>query len=294
MTEMKNELELRIDQQVGLLNWNFDELNRQLDEQLKKYQGLQFSDAEMAEAKKTKAMLNHIAKEINDRKISVKKQFCAPYDAFAEQAKQLIAKINDCSKDIDDQVKAFEKKKDDEKRAAIEAYWKDNGPTSLKINLDQVWNEKWLNTTYSEVQWQDDIDQIAKQVEKDTDLIVKMPTDQMNFMAEDYRKTLDLGASLANWQRHLDDLQEIEELKQKAAAEAEARQKALEERQAKIEQYKVRDVDASPVQENKAPIEEYWAVMEVSGTKEQMMEMTDQIHRIGLKMHVQNKGKRTK
>ena len=35
MTEMKNELELRIDQQVGLLNWNFDELNRQLDEQLR-------------------------------------------------------------------------------------------------------------------------------------------------------------------------------------------------------------------------------------------------------------------
>ena len=30
-------LEVRVEQQLGLLNWNFDELNAQLDEQQEKY-----------------------------------------------------------------------------------------------------------------------------------------------------------------------------------------------------------------------------------------------------------------
>ena len=37
-------LEVRIEQKLGILNWNFEELNRQLDVQLEKYRGLTFTD----------------------------------------------------------------------------------------------------------------------------------------------------------------------------------------------------------------------------------------------------------
>ena len=41
--QVSSELEVRVESKVGLLNWNFEQLNEHLDIQLKKYQGLQFS-----------------------------------------------------------------------------------------------------------------------------------------------------------------------------------------------------------------------------------------------------------
>lgn len=224
-----NNLELKVNQEVGLLNWNFAELDAQLDEQLKKYDGLQFTDQEIPEAKKTRAALNNVAKEINARKISVKKQFCAPYDAFAEQAKKLIAKIDSCNSGIDAQIKAYEQSQKDAKQKEIEEYWKKNKPTFIHENVERVMNAKWLNASCTPADWKNQLQMVIDRINSDTDTIAKFGPDEMNFCMEDYLKTLDLSATLQNWQRHVDDAKRAEEAKAQMEANRAAREEAQNE-----------------------------------------------------------------
>ena len=210
-----------------MLNWNFAELDVQLDEQLKKYQGLQFTDQEIQEAKNTRAALNNVAKEINSRKISVKKQFCAPYDEFAEQAKKLIAKIDSCNSGIDAQIKAYEQSQKDAKLKEIEAYWQANKPTFMHENVQRVLNPKWLNASCTPADWENQLQIVIDRINSDTDIIAKFEHNEMNFCLEDYLKTLDISVTLQNWQRHIDDAKRAEEAK--AQMEVQKRQKAEKE-----------------------------------------------------------------
>ena len=224
-----NNLELKVNQEVGLLNWNFAELDAQLDEQLKKYDGLQFTDQEIPEAKKTRAALNNVAKEINARKISVKKQFCQPYEDFAEQAKKLIAKIDSCNSGIDAQIKAYEQSQKDAKQKEIEEYWKKNKPTFIHENVERVMNAKWLNASCTPADWKNQLQMVIDRINSDTDTIAKFGPDEMNFCMEDYLKTLDLSATLQNWQRHVGDAKRAEEAKAQMEANRAAREEAQNE-----------------------------------------------------------------
>lgn len=204
MTETKA-LEVRVEQKLGLLNWNFEELNQQLDAQLEKYRGLTFTDDQMPEAKKTRAALNKVAKEINDRKLAVKREFCAPYEQFETQAKSLIGKIKDVSSEIDQQVKDYEEAKKQQKRQQIEDWWKENGKKT--IPLAQIFDQRWLNTTCSDSEWQGDLHQICEKTTRDLATITGLHEDghpeKVDFLIEHYMKTLDLSATLAAWSDHV-------------------------------------------------------------------------------------------
>lgn len=231
-----NNLELKVNQEVGLLNWNFAELDAQLDAQLKKYDGLQFTDQEIPEAKKTRVALNNVAKEINSRKIAVKKQFCQPYEDFAEQAKKLIAKIDSCNSGIDAQIKAYEQSQKDAKLKEIEAYWQANKPTFMHENVQRVLNPKWLNASCTQADWKNQLQMVIDRINSDADTIAKFETVEMNFCMEDYLKTLDISATLQNWQRHVDDAKRAEEAKAQMEANRLAREEAQKANEAELAQ----------------------------------------------------------
>ena len=195
-------LEVRVEQKLGILNWNFEELNRQLDVQLEKYRGLTFTDDQMPEAKKTRAALNKVAKEINDRKIAVKKEFCAPYTEFEEQAKQLIRKINDVSGEIDAQVKDYEEKQRADKRKRIEAWWAENGKHT--VELEKIWKDSWLNTTCSDEKWMRELE--AEKVRISNDIYTlslmadKERPEKLDFLLREYMKTLDVRRTTDAWE----------------------------------------------------------------------------------------------
>jgi hypothetical protein len=194
-------LEVRVEQKLGILNWNFEELNRQLDVQLEKYKGLTFTDDQMPEAKKTRAALNKVAKEINDRKIAVKKEFCAPYTEFEEQAKQLIRKINDVSGEIDAQVKDYEEQQRADKRKRIEAWWAENGKQT--VELEKIWKDSWLNTTCSDEKWKRELEAEKVRISNDIYTLSLMADkdrpEKLDFLLREYMKTLDVRRTTDAW-----------------------------------------------------------------------------------------------
>lgn len=195
-------LEVRVEQKLGILNWNFEELNRQLDVQLEKYRGLTFTDDQMPEAKKTRAALNKVAKEINDRKIAVKKEFCAPYTEFEEQAKQLIRKINDVSGEIDAQVKDYEEQQRADKRKRIEAWWAENGKHT--VELEKIWKDSWLNTTCSDEKWKRELEaekvRISNEIYTLSLMADKERPEKLDFLLREYMKTLDVRRTTDAWE----------------------------------------------------------------------------------------------
>lgn len=202
MTETSKALEVRVEQKLGLLNWNFEELNAQLDAQLEKYRGLTFTDDQMPEAKKTRAALNKVAKEINDRKIAVKKEFCEPYERFEAQAKVLIGKIKDVSGEIDAQVKDYEEQVKAEKRRRIETWWAENGKHT--VELEKIWKDSWLNTTCSDEKWKRELE--AEKVRISNDIYTlslmadKERPEKLDFLLREYMKTLDVRRTTDAWE----------------------------------------------------------------------------------------------
>lgn len=225
------QLEVRVEQQLGLLNWNFDELNAQLDERLEKYRGLTFTDDQMPEAKKTRAALNKVATEINNRKISVKKEFCAPYEQFEAQAKVLIGKIKDVSGAIDQQVKSYEEGQKEAKRKRIEDWWAENGKRSIPI--EKVFDERWLNTTCSDAKWQSELQEVKTRITNQIYTITMMAEDggseKLDFLLAEYMKKLSMEDAVKAWKDH-------EEALKRAAEERERlEQERLREEQKRAE-----------------------------------------------------------
>ena len=55
-----NELQVVVKQEVGKINWNFEELKTALATEMKKYTGIVFDDDSIADAKKTVAYLRKL------------------------------------------------------------------------------------------------------------------------------------------------------------------------------------------------------------------------------------------
>ena len=75
-----NELQVVVKQQVGKINWNFEELKTALATEMKKYTGIVFDDDSIADAKKTVAYLRKLKDSVEERRKEVKKECLKPYD----------------------------------------------------------------------------------------------------------------------------------------------------------------------------------------------------------------------
>ena len=84
-----NELQVVVKQEVGKINWNFEELKTALATEMKKYTGIVFDDDSIADAKKTVAYLRKLKESVEDRRKDVKKKCLEPYNEMEKQAKEL-------------------------------------------------------------------------------------------------------------------------------------------------------------------------------------------------------------
>lgn len=90
-----NELQVVVKQEVGKINWNFEELKTALATEMKKYTGIVFDDDSIADAKKTVAYLRKLKESVEDRRKDVKKKCLEPYNEMEKQAKELTQLIDE-------------------------------------------------------------------------------------------------------------------------------------------------------------------------------------------------------
>lgn len=130
------------------ISWNYAELKQQLEAGLANYKGLTYSDDQIGEAKKDRAKLNKLADAIDGKRKEMKALYLRPYEAFEAQAKELVGMVKATVREIDDQVKAYEAARKEEKLRAIqEQYRAMIGDLAELAPYERLHNPRWLNAT---------------------------------------------------------------------------------------------------------------------------------------------------
>ena len=221
---MKGEkMELRVDnyQLPEAISFNYDELKTSLIEKTEAYTKLVYTEDNIKAAKEDRADLNRLKKALNDERLRRQKEYMKPFDAFKSQIDEIISIIDKPVLAIDKQIKEYEQIKQDEKKNNIEEMFKSMLFPEF-VRIDQLWNAKWLNATYSMNNIEKELLEKKENIIKECQTLATLPSyshEAVHF----YQKTLDIAQALAK----VRELTEAEEAK-KRMLEEEARRKEEE------------------------------------------------------------------
>lgn len=216
------------------VKFNFEELKAHLEERLALYKNRHYDMSKgTAEAKKDRANLNRLKKSINDAKISVKKQILTQYESdFEPKIKELLAMLDECSGQIDSQIKEVENKAKEEKLAELSAFYKAEAKELAEIvPFEKIFIDKWLNATFIKENAMAEIFNAIGKIRSDLKTLNESVDDVFKVEITDtYLATLDLGEALRR-NNYL-----IEQAKKQAEyAKAQAEKKAAEKKSAEKE-----------------------------------------------------------
>ena len=223
-------MELKITQQEALkpIEFNFDELKQKLTERVKFYNSLTYTEDEIRTAKSDRATLNKFKEAIENRRKEIKKAHMKPYEDFEKKIKEIVAMIDEPIQAIDGQVKAFEDKVKAEKRSEIESFYgQEIGDLKDLLSLEKLWNEKWLNATYSIKAIQEEIKGNIAKVENDLEVISGLKSEYEFQIKDVYLQRLDLSVALQEKARLEDQKAKQEEYQRKLAEQKDQAEPAV-------------------------------------------------------------------
>lgn len=221
-------MELKVNEVIipERIDFNFEELKTELSEQVEKYKNLVYTDDQIKECKADKASLNRLKKALNDERIRRKKEYLKPFEEFEGKVNEIIKIIDEPLQLIDKQVKEFEEKKKADKRIEIGAFWETTEHPEW-MTLARIFDERWLNATYTMKQIQADINGWINRINAEIETLQQL--EDFSFEAiETYKRSLDLNQAIAEGKR-LSDIQKRKEEEARRKAELLEAQKKIEE-----------------------------------------------------------------
>ena len=223
-------MELKVNEVIipERIDFNFEELKTELSEQVEKYRNLVYTDDQIKECKADKASLNRLKKALNDERIRRKKEYLKPFEEFEGKVNEIIKIIDEPLQLIDKQVKEFEEKKKADKRIEIGAFWETTEHPEW-MTLVRIFDERWLNATYTMKQIQADINGWINRINSELETLEQL--DSFSFEAIDvYKRSLDMNQAIAEGKR-LSDIQKRKEEEARRKAELLEAQKQAEQAQ---------------------------------------------------------------
>ena len=227
------------------ITWNYDEIKAELTEKIQKYETLAYTEDQIQEAKKDRANLNKLKAALNDERLRREREYMKPFQVFKDQVNEIREIIDKPIKIIDEQLEGYEEDRKRKKREEIGAYWAQETTHPDWITLPLIFQDKWLNASYSMTQIKKDIDSKVGQINYDMETLEMLP--EYSFEAvEIYKTTLDMNKAIAEGQR-LADIQKRKEEAEKAEKELMAK---VEEEEAEAIMADM-EAESSPAPEQK-------------------------------------------
>lgn len=208
------------------IGWNKEQITSAVANIISQYTGLTYTEEQIKEAKKDRAILNAMKTDISNRRIQVKKELMAPYNVFEAEVKEVVAMIEKPIEMIDKQLVEYEEKQKEEKKNELESFFNENiGGLEGALTFDMIFNTKWLNKTSSIKSCKDEISKEIETANNDLMYIDSNIPEKYAAYARDFylRKNRNLSTVL----REVARMEEID-------------RKAEEEKVAKLEAEKAR------------------------------------------------------
>ncbi|MBU1001631.1 MAG: DUF1351 domain-containing protein [Proteobacteria bacterium] len=180
------------------IEFNFEELKKEIGQELEKYQGLVYSDDTIKDAKEDSARLRKFAKALSDKRIEVKKLCLKPYDDFETKIKVLDGMVQEPLTAIAGQVTKYEQAKKDAKHIAIKEFWDGyDSPVKALVQFTAVFDHRWLNATVSMKQVEAAITAFFKETETGIETIKALGTEFEDQVMRVYLREFNLSTALA-------------------------------------------------------------------------------------------------
>lgn len=209
-----------LDLTFGTLTTNALQLHDYVAATLERYTPENYSEDNVEQAKADRAILNKAAKELNDRRIQIEREWNAPLQEFKGIVGDTVKMISEGSAKIDAVVKGVESKAKAEKRTAIEELWERKGITLLP--LSKLWDDKWLNKTKRLPAIEKEIGEKLLKIEAELDTLAAVDTEDGDVLRAYYLDCLDLQRTLTYSATLKANRQRLQEEQARRQAEAEA------------------------------------------------------------------------
>lgn len=116
--------DVRVDFTTGSINFDgYEELLRQAKEIAKHLGSIEVTADNIKENKKILAKVNKSIKELNDRRIAIKKEINKPYEEFAQKIKEIEKVVKSADEIVRFQVRELEERERDDKEKKLEEIW---------------------------------------------------------------------------------------------------------------------------------------------------------------------------
>ena len=227
-----SDIKLLVEQSTGKISFNYEETKAFLSEKMSEYDGALFSDDSIKYAKAEVAFLRKLKDQMDSERKRVKAAWMAPYEDFKAKVDELMLLVDKPINAINDQVKDYEKRKKEEKKALCrKIYGEEIGDVSEFLTFDRIFNDKWLNVSTSEKAIRDEIRLTAETIAVQLSTIKAMVSDSVDGAVRIFKDTLDFTKAMAYISNY--------EAQKKAIMERESARKQ-EEEQRRIERERER------------------------------------------------------
>ncbi len=163
---MNNLVAVEVKNELGSIQDNLDAVEASIRAQIEEYKGYVVTADSIPFDKKMLADIRKEQKVLDDSRKAIKKEWNKPYEEFEARAKRIIALYDEPIKVINDQLQVFEEDRKAAKRLKAQNIYEciDKNEFEDWITFESVFQEKWLNATYSEKD-------IARDIEKELETI---------------------------------------------------------------------------------------------------------------------------
>lgn len=212
------------------IDWNKEEFMELVASITEQYEGLTYTEDQMKAAKADRAKLNAMKKAISDRRIQVKKAVMEPYTKFEAEVAEVTALIEKPISMIDGQIKEYEDRTKEEKKAALKQHFEEIASDLEGIlTFDRVFDQRYLNVSVSLNKAKADIQAKVDRVHTDLRSLEGFCEDKYLTIAKDaYIRTLNVSDALAEARRLQEFDRKAEEERLRREEEAEAARIAAE------------------------------------------------------------------
>lgn len=189
---------LKVDLQPAVLTYDFTALKNEILAKIQNYAGLVYDEDQIGLAKKDKATLNRLAKQMNDERIRLEREFNEPFAKFKQDVKEVVDTIKDVSSDIDAQVKEYEDNIRAEKMELIKEWFvKEIKHYEFQVPFEVLFDERWLNKTADKEDVLGDMQLKLVMIDNELKTIKLLESQDEEILIEDFFDHLDINRTLS-------------------------------------------------------------------------------------------------
>lgn len=264
-----NELQVKVDQVPGQINFNYDEIRENLSRMMNLYKDAVVTEENKAASKKEVASLRRIKKAIDDSRKEVKQECLKPYQEFEAKAVALMSLVDEPILLIDKQVKEFDEKQRTEKCQKIrDTYNEMIGDLVEYLPFDKAYDHKWETTSVSLKKAKEELQAVISSARMAVETISAMQSDATQEALDIYKRTLDVTAAIQH-------INEYERRKAEILLREDQRRREEEDRKRQEELDRARAEERRRVAEEERIREEEWRKVQVETAKKAVKEAAE-------------------